>query len=163
MSSRWWEATSSFIHDDKNRHKEDVWTSDAWILGAIAQLMGTIQDHLCALSPTCSRARLTAPDANKEMTRSLLRTGAWESFLRSLRLEIRYSKRATRNQLSGSGQSNMQLTMQAMAALARRYYRSSTTTSYCMPTLSRSGLCKTSSAAAAMCVSLYCSPHRLTL
>lgn len=82
MSSRWWEATSSFVHSPQKR--EDVWTSDAWILGAIAQLMGTIQDHLYA---------------NKDMTRSLLRSGAWEQFLRSLRLEIRYSKRATAHQL----------------------------------------------------------------
>lgn len=82
MSSRWWEATSSFVHSPQKR--EDVWTSDAWILGAIAQLMGTIQDHLYT---------------NKDMTRSLLRTGAWEPFLRSLRLEIRYSKRATAHQL----------------------------------------------------------------
>lgn len=82
MSSRWWEATSSFVHSPHKR--EDVWTSDTWILGAIAQLMGTIQDHLYT---------------NKDMTRSLLRSGAWEPFLRSLRLEIRYSKRATARQL----------------------------------------------------------------
>lgn len=82
MSSRWWEATSSFVHSSQKR--QDVWTSDAWILGAIAQLMGTIQDHLYT---------------DKDMTRSLLRTGAWEPFLRSLRLEIRYSKRATAHQL----------------------------------------------------------------
>lgn len=40
------------------------------------------------------------PDPNKEITRSLLRTGAWESFVRSLRLEIRYSKRVAQDKLS---------------------------------------------------------------
>lgn len=46
--------------------------------------MGTIQDHLYP---------------NKEVTRSLLHSGAWEAFLRSLRLEIRYSKRMAQDKL----------------------------------------------------------------
>jgi hypothetical protein len=47
--------------------------------------MGTVQDHLYI---------------HKDVTRSLLRTGAWESFLQRLRLEIRYSKSACQTKLS---------------------------------------------------------------
>lgn len=47
--------------------------------------MGTVQDHLYV---------------HRDVTRSLLRTGAWESFLQRLRLEIRYSKSACQTKLS---------------------------------------------------------------
>lgn len=43
MTSRWWETISTMVNDREG----DVHASDAFMLGAIAQLMGTIQDHLC--------------------------------------------------------------------------------------------------------------------
>lgn len=46
MTSRWWETISTMVNDREG----DVHASDAFMLGAIAQLMGTIQDHLCQLS-----------------------------------------------------------------------------------------------------------------
>ncbi|TXT08898.1 hypothetical protein VHUM_03026 [Vanrija humicola] len=86
MTTQWWESVSDLVgHDNRGpRGSSDVHTSDVFILSCIAQLMGTIQDHLYP---------------NKEVTRALLRTGAWEPFLRSFRLEIRYSKRSVQYKL----------------------------------------------------------------
>lgn len=84
MTSRWWEAVSALVSNE-GAGRKDVYTSDAFLLGSTAQNLGAIQDHLYP---------------NKEVTRSLLRTGAWESFLRSLRLELRYKRRACQEKLS---------------------------------------------------------------
>ncbi|TXT05103.1 uncharacterized protein COLE_06423 [Cutaneotrichosporon oleaginosum] len=85
MTSRWWEDLSDHVHRKDRDGSNDVWTSDLFMLACIAQLMGTVQDHLYI---------------HKDVTRSLLRTGAWESFLQRLRLEIRYSKSACQTKLS---------------------------------------------------------------
>lgn len=97
MTSRWWEDLSDHVHRIDRNGSNDVWTSDLFMLACIAQvscrgwlvltpqLMGTVQDHLYI---------------HKDVTRSLLRTGAWESFLLRLRLEIRYSKSACQTKLS---------------------------------------------------------------
>lgn len=37
---------------------------------------------------------------SKELTHTLLRTGAWESFMRSLRLDMRYSSNSCKSKLS---------------------------------------------------------------
>lgn len=73
--------------------------------------MGTIQDRLCALSLFPSGTghprmlTLRGPlysDPNKEITRSILRTGHWESFIRSLDHELKSMASKTRTVLSRS-------------------------------------------------------------
>ncbi|BEJ10583.1 hypothetical protein CspHIS471_0100050 [Cutaneotrichosporon sp. HIS471] len=85
MTSRWWEDLSDHVHRKDRDGSNDVWTSDIFMLACIAQLMGTVQDHLYI---------------HKDVTRTLLRTGAWESFLQRLRVEIRYSKNACQTKLN---------------------------------------------------------------
>ncbi|BEJ01315.1 hypothetical protein CcaverHIS631_0511720 [Cutaneotrichosporon cavernicola] len=85
MTSRWWEDLSDHVHRKNRDGSNDVWTSDIFMLACIAQLMGTVQDHLYI---------------HKDVTRTLLRTGAWESFLQRLRVEIRYSKNACQTKLN---------------------------------------------------------------
>lgn len=51
MNSRWWETFSSVTWTDgRTPLTRDLWTSDAFTLGSLAQLLGTIQDHLCELN-----------------------------------------------------------------------------------------------------------------
>lgn len=47
MSTRWWESFSAMVCDENRAATGDVWTSDTFILGSIAQLLAAIQDHLC--------------------------------------------------------------------------------------------------------------------
>lgn len=73
--------------------------------------MGTIQDRLCArtlslAAPAAARLRLTPAlstslpaDATKDVTRVLLRTGVWESFLKSFKLELQFIRRSCRQKL----------------------------------------------------------------
>lgn len=109
----------------------DAWTSDAYTLGCIAQLMAAIQQHLFQ---------------SKEITRMLLQTGAWESFLRTLQIEIDFTRRSCRNRLREYG--TAQLTadqLQAMEAPRRLSYRLRSTMPYCTPTPLHSVLCRRSS------------------
>ncbi|GMK59739.1 hypothetical protein CspeluHIS016_0803450 [Cutaneotrichosporon spelunceum] len=85
MTSRWWEDLSDHVNRKHREGSNDVWASDLFILACIAQLMGTVQDYLYI---------------HKDVTRSLLRTGAWERFLQRLRLEIGYSKEACQAKLN---------------------------------------------------------------
>ncbi|GAA5916970.1 hypothetical protein JCM6882_005074 [Rhodosporidiobolus microsporus] len=74
MSSSWWEqVTSRASQDIRGEGLNEVWAARSLPQGLIAALMGTIQERLY-------------PD--KEITRSMLRTGHWESFVRSLDHEL---------------------------------------------------------------------------
>jgi len=74
MSSSWWEqVTSHMSHGVRREGANEVWAERSLPQGLIAALMGTIQERLY-------------PD--KEITRSMLRTGHWESFIRSLDHEL---------------------------------------------------------------------------
>ncbi|GAA5904907.1 hypothetical protein JCM5296_006140 [Sporobolomyces johnsonii] len=74
MSSSWWEQVTSRASGNvrKEGHSE-VWAERSLPQGLIAALLGTIQERLYP---------------NKEITRSMLRTGHWESFIRSLDHEL---------------------------------------------------------------------------
>ncbi|GAA5821960.1 hypothetical protein JCM11251_004797 [Rhodosporidiobolus azoricus] len=75
MSSSWWEqVTSRASQDVRGEGLNEVWAERSLPQGLIAALMGTIQERLY-------------PD--KEITRSMLRTGHWESFIRSLDHELK--------------------------------------------------------------------------
>ncbi|GAA6005075.1 hypothetical protein JCM10207_008503 [Rhodosporidiobolus poonsookiae] len=74
MSSSWWEqVTSRASHDVMREGLQEVWAAKTLPQGLIAALMGTIQERLYP---------------NKEITRSMLRSGHWESFIRSLDHEL---------------------------------------------------------------------------
>lgn len=74
MSSSWWEQVTSHMSQGVRREgANEVWAERSLPQGLIAALMGTIQERLY-------------PD--KEITRSMLRTGHWESFIRSLDHEL---------------------------------------------------------------------------
>lgn len=74
MSSSWWEqVTSHLSHGVRREGAHEVWAERTLPQGLIAALMGTIQERLYP---------------NKEITRSMLRTGHWESFIRSLDHEL---------------------------------------------------------------------------
>ncbi|GAA5882031.1 hypothetical protein JCM16303_005568 [Sporobolomyces ruberrimus] len=74
MSSSWWEQVTSRASGNVRREGYDeVWAERSLPQGLIAALMGTIQERLYP---------------NKEITRSMLRTGHWESFIRSLDHEL---------------------------------------------------------------------------
>nr|XP_019046753.1 hypothetical protein I302_05507 [Kwoniella bestiolae CBS 10118]OCF25683.1 hypothetical protein I302_05507 [Kwoniella bestiolae CBS 10118] len=72
----------------RGRGAHEVWVDDAFAQSLDACLIGTIQEHLYP---------------NKEVTRSILRTGVWESFLRSLRLELQFIKRSCQSKLKEKG------------------------------------------------------------
>ncbi|BEJ13003.1 hypothetical protein CspHIS471_0301770 [Cutaneotrichosporon sp. HIS471] len=77
MTSKWWESLSvvnSAIRKDKTT---DAWAGDLFTLTSNGQLLGSIQQHLYW---------------SKEITYTLLRSGAWESFMRSLRLDMRHNR-----------------------------------------------------------------------
>ncbi|WWC88936.1 uncharacterized protein L201_003851 [Kwoniella dendrophila CBS 6074] len=89
MSAQWWESVSDLVSRQvRGRGDQKVWVEDAYSQSLIACLIGTIQEHLYP---------------NKEVTRSILRTGIWESFLRSLRLELQFIKRSCQNKLKEKG------------------------------------------------------------
>ncbi|GAA6057140.1 hypothetical protein JCM3770_004842 [Rhodotorula araucariae] len=74
MSSSWWEQVTSHMSQGVRREgANEVWAERSLPQGLIAALMGTIQERLYP---------------NKEITRSMLRTGHWESFIRSLDHEL---------------------------------------------------------------------------
>ncbi|BGP31115.1 zinc finger transcriptional activator [Rhodotorula toruloides] len=74
MSSSWWEQVTSHASQGVRREGlSELWAERSLPQGLIAALMGTIQERLYP---------------NKEITRSMLRTGQWESFVRSLDHEL---------------------------------------------------------------------------
>ncbi|GAA5854495.1 hypothetical protein JCM8547_004863 [Rhodosporidiobolus lusitaniae] len=74
MSSSWWEqVTSRASHEVRGEGLSEVWAERSLPQGLIAALMGTIQERLYP---------------NKEITRSMIKTGHWESFIRSLDHEL---------------------------------------------------------------------------
>ncbi|WWC94409.1 hypothetical protein V866_001251 [Kwoniella sp. B9012] len=89
MSAQWWEQVSDLVSRQvRDRGAHEVWVDDAFAQSLVACLIGTIQEHLYP---------------NKEVTRSILRTGVWESFLRSLRLELQFIKRSCQSKLKEKG------------------------------------------------------------
>ncbi|ORY91668.1 hypothetical protein BCR35DRAFT_73363 [Leucosporidium creatinivorum] len=94
MSSAWWEqVTGRASLDVQRRGLKELWAERTLPQGLMAALLGTIQDRLYP---------------NKEITRSLLRTGLWESFIRSLDHELRSMAGKTRNVLK---QGNVESTL----------------------------------------------------
>ena len=107
--------------------------------------MGSIQEHLCKLPPSppeIARTWLIALDASKDVTRSLLKTGAWESFSRSLRLEVQFIRQSCQAKLREDPFLDERSYRQVMLASKRPCCGSRLTTWYSMPMRLRSGLCK---------------------
>ncbi|SGY79893.1 BQ5605_C008g05246 [Microbotryum silenes-dioicae] len=94
MSSAWWEkVTQRASLDVQKRGLNELWAERTLPQGLLAALMGTIQERLYP---------------NKEITRSLLRTGHWESFIRSLDHELRSMATKTKGVLK---QGNVESTL----------------------------------------------------
>ncbi|GAA5937232.1 uncharacterized protein JCM15063_002846 [Sporobolomyces koalae] len=94
MSSSWWEQVTSRASGSVRREGYDeVWAERSLPQGLIAALMGTIQERLYP---------------NKEITRSMLRTGHWESFIRSLDHELQMMMLKAKNMLQ---QQNVEATL----------------------------------------------------
>ncbi|GAA6008902.1 hypothetical protein JCM11491_003828 [Sporobolomyces phaffii] len=94
MSSSWWEQVTSRASGNVRREGYDeVWAERSLPQGLIAALMGTIQERLYP---------------NKEITRSMLRTGHWESFIRSLDHELQMMMIKAKNMLQ---QQNVEATL----------------------------------------------------
>ncbi|GAA5893277.1 uncharacterized protein JCM6883_007618 [Sporobolomyces salmoneus] len=94
MSSSWWEQVTSRASGNVRREGYDeVWAERSLPQGLIAALMGTIQERLYP---------------NKEITRSMLRTGHWESFIRSLDHELQMMMLKAKNMLQ---QQNVEATL----------------------------------------------------
>ncbi|KAK4055715.1 zinc finger transcriptional activator [Microbotryomycetes sp. JL201] len=75
MSSAWWEkVTQRASNDVLKQGLKELWAERTLPQGLLAALMGTIQERLYP---------------NKDITRSLIRTGQWENFVRSLDHELR--------------------------------------------------------------------------
>ncbi|KAL1404828.1 hypothetical protein Q8F55_008438 [Vanrija albida] len=72
MTSRWWESLAVRF---ESVVPTDRWGSEVFAFGNNAHIMGAIQQHLYW---------------SKEITNTLLQTGDWEAFLRSLHLDMRY-------------------------------------------------------------------------
>lgn len=84
MTSRWWESLAVRF---ESVVPTDRWGSEVFAFGNNAHIMGAIQQHLCKAAPTLQRSHI---DWSKEITNTLLQTGDWEAFLRSLHLDMRY-------------------------------------------------------------------------
>ncbi|KAL8278001.1 hypothetical protein RQP46_009633 [Phenoliferia psychrophenolica] len=78
LSSQWWEEVMRRAPGSSRDTADDVWVQYAVSQGMTAALMGTIQDRLFS---------------NVEITRAMLKTGQWESFLRSLEAELATMRR----------------------------------------------------------------------
>ncbi|GAA5971935.1 hypothetical protein JCM11641_001576 [Rhodosporidiobolus odoratus] len=75
MSSSWWEqVTFRASREVRGEGLSEVWAQRFLPQGLIAALVGTIQERLYP---------------NKDITRSLLKSGEWETFIRSLDHELR--------------------------------------------------------------------------
>ncbi|KAK4056570.1 zinc finger transcriptional activator [Microbotryomycetes sp. JL221] len=75
MSSAWWErVTQRASIDVQKQGLKELWAERTLPQGLLAALMGTIQERLYP---------------NKDITRSLIRTGQWENFVRSLDHELK--------------------------------------------------------------------------
>ncbi|KAM0788743.1 hypothetical protein ACM66B_002835 [Microbotryomycetes sp. NB124-2] len=75
MTSAWWErVTQRASNDVLKQGLKELWAERTLPQGLLAALMGTVQERLYP---------------NKEITRSLIRTGQWENFVRSLDHELR--------------------------------------------------------------------------
>ncbi|GAA5861184.1 hypothetical protein JCM3774_002220 [Rhodotorula dairenensis] len=97
MSSSWWEqVTNHASHGVRREGGSELWAERTLPQGLIAALMGTIQERLYP---------------NKEITRSMLRTGHWESFIRSLDHELRMMLLKSQNVLQ---QGNIESTLLQM-------------------------------------------------
>lgn len=97
-STAWWESLSREVNcAAPEGASTDAWRSDLIPPACNAQLMCSIQQHLCELYDCFPE--LTA-DWSKELTHTLLRTGAWESFMRSLHLDMDYSSKCCESKLS---------------------------------------------------------------
>ncbi|KLT43957.1 hypothetical protein CC85DRAFT_284001 [Cutaneotrichosporon oleaginosum] len=77
MTSKWWESLSVVNCAIRKDKTTDAWAGDLFTLTSNGQLLGSIQQHLYW---------------SKEITYTLLRSGAWESFMRSMRLDMRHNR-----------------------------------------------------------------------
>lgn len=94
MSSAWWEkVTWRFTREMKRQGLTDLWAERTLPQGLLAALMGVIQERLYP---------------NKEITRAMVRTGHWESFIRNLDYELTMMAKKTKTVLK---QANVESTL----------------------------------------------------